>query len=339
MEIDIANQEAIVPFTPNSPLSPLIAYTGGILINSGAGLSPASLNPASFGLAFGNNGDSFYRGIVFNDFCLDGTGPLEAISMPLAYKLAWYAGGQSTSTLDQREHSRKVTDVAANPIYDAAIKQNSSNTSTQNLEFIYALNAYGTLSDAPYLGAFARVLQRSAFSSSNAQFSYDISAKNVDGTSSQVSLNGLGNKSFGPVPDDSISLGLSSFRWSVVYSATAAINTSDEREKTFLSIEDAEKSAALEIKQNLRKFKFNSAIEEKGENARIHFGASAQQVGDIMKSHSLDPNKYGFYCYDEWDEVQEVKDNDGNIIQEYRAAGNRYGLRYEELLAFIISAI
>lgn len=51
------------------------------------------------------------------------------------------------------------------------------------------------------------------------------------------------------------------------------------------------------------------------------------------------PDKYGFYCYDEWDETQEVKDSDGNIIEEYRPAGNRYGIRYDELFAFIISAI
>jgi hypothetical protein len=147
--------------------------------------------------------------------------------------------------------------------------------------------------------------------------------------------------SVGTIPgaDDLYTLGASFARWSLIYAASATINTSDEREKTFLEIEESEKLAALEIKSNLRKFKFNSAIEKKGNNARIHFGASAQQVGDIMKSHGLDPSKYGFYCYDEWDEQPEVKDSDGNIIQEYRPAGNRYGLRYEELLAFIISAI
>lgn len=142
-----------------------------------------------------------------------------------------------------------------------------------------------------------------------------------------------------PDADATRGLGEASFRWSQVYAASGTINTSDAREKTFLQIEDAEKLAALEIKQNLRKFKFNSAIEEKGENARIHFGASAQQVGDIMKSHGLDPNKYGFYCYDEWNEIEEQKDNEGNVIEPYRASGNRYGVRYDELLSFIISAL
>ena len=93
--------------------------------------------------------------------------------------------------------------------------------------------------------------------------------------------------------------------------------------------------AAIEIKRNLRKFKFNSAIEKKGEGARIHFGVSAQQVGDIMKSHGLDPNKYGFYCYDEWEKVPEIKNENNEIIQQSKPSGNRYGIRYEELLSFI----
>lgn len=126
--------------------------------------------------------------------------------------------------------------------------------------------------------------------------------------------------------------GSASFRWKEVYAATATINTSDERLKKFLTIDDAEKAAALEIKANLRKFKFNDAIEEKGDGARIHFGASAQQVGQIMADHGLNPDDYAFYCYDEWGEEVE----DGEIVQE---SGNRYGIRYEELLSFILAAL
>jgi hypothetical protein len=339
MEVDIANEEATVPFTPNSPLSPSIAYTGGILVNSGAGLSPSSLNPASFGLAFGNNGDSFYRGIVFNDFCLDGSGPLEAISMPTAYKIAWYESSAAISTIDQREHFRKInTETAFLGVVDINDRTRNSGTS-ENLDTIYENISNGFVSGVRYQGSSYRVLQRSNFVGGNARFSTDLISRNSDGTNAEVTLNGIANNTFAPATDNSISLGSGGFRWSQVYAATGTINTSDEREKTFLNIEDSEKLAALEIKSNLRKFKFNSAIEEKGDNARIHFGASAQQVGDIMKSHGLDPNKYGFYCYDEWDEIQEIKDSDGNITQQYRPAGNRYGLRYEELLAFIISAI
>jgi hypothetical protein len=147
------------------------------------------------------------------------------------------------------------------------------------------------------------------------------------------------NRNFSPGADGSLSLGKAVDRWSVVYATTGSINTSDAREKTFFVIENSEKLAALEIKANLRKFQFNSAIDEKGDDARIHFGASAQQVGEIMESHGLDPNKYGFYCYDEWDEQEEIKNEKEEVVQEYRASGNRYGIRYEELLSFILSAI
>ena len=143
-----------------------------------------------------------------------------------------------------------------------------------------------------------------------------------------------GDHAFRPEVNNSLKLGRGPFLWSEVYAANAAINTSDAREKTFLTIEDAEKAAALEIKANLRKFKFNSAIDLKGEdNARIHFGASAQQVGEILESHGLVASEYSFYCYDEW---EAEFDEEGN---EILAAGNRYGIRYEELLAFIISAM
>ena len=88
----------------------------------------------------------------------------------------------------------------------------------------------------------------------------------------------------------------------------------------------------MEIKDNLRKFKFNDAIARKGDDARIHFGASAQQVGDILSSHGLDPHSYGFFCHDTW--AAEIEDG-----VEVVPAGDRYGIRYSELLAFIISAL
>lgn len=48
---------------------------------------------------------------------------------------------------------------------------------------------------------------------------------------------------------------------------------------------------------------------------------------------------YGIFCYDKWEEIPEEKDKDGNITQEYIPAGDRYGLRYDELAMFILGAI
>jgi hypothetical protein len=143
-----------------------------------------------------------------------------------------------------------------------------------------------------------------------------------------------------PKADDTTPLGIVSKRWSVVYAGTGTINTSDEREKQdFKDLSDAERQAALGIKAIIKSFKFKNAIAKKGDNARIHFGVSAQQVGEIFKTVGLNPDNYGLFCYDEWENEAAVIDKDGNIIKEEVKAGNRYGIRYEELLAFVIAAL
>jgi len=149
-----------------------------------------------------------------------------------------------------------------------------------------------------------------------------------------------------PTNDNVMSCGAPNERWTQVYAASSTINTSDDRNKTYLDIEEAEKACALEVKANMRKFKWNDAIEAKGEeDARIHFGTSAQTVQSIFTRHGLDASKYGLFCYDEWeaeDEVPATYDDSGNMITEgkpAKPAGNRYGIRYEELLCFIMSAL
>lgn len=148
-----------------------------------------------------------------------------------------------------------------------------------------------------------------------------------------------------PVNDNAMLNGSASNRWTEIYAVNGTINTSDDRDKTYLTIEDAEKACALEVKANLRKFKWNEAIAEKGDDARIHFGASAQTVKSIFESHGLDAHKYGLFCYDEWEAEEATPDeldDEGNVVsvgREAKEAGNRYGIRYEELLCFIMSAI
>jgi hypothetical protein len=46
-----------------------------------------------------------------------------------------------------------------------------------------------------------------------------------------------------------------------------------------------------------------------------------------FSSEGLDANNYGVLCYDKWDAKDEV------------VAGDRYGIRYDELFAFIISSL
>lgn len=131
-------------------------------------------------------------------------------------------------------------------------------------------------------------------------------------------------------------LGSSGRRWDTIYAINGTINTSDEREKTeLLTLSEAENSCALELKHNIRKFRFTDSVKKKGDKARIHFGVGAQTIGDIFRAHGLNPDNYGLFCYDEWDE--EYEEIDGKLVKTANA-GNRYGIRYEELLCFIIGA-
>ena len=136
-------------------------------------------------------------------------------------------------------------------------------------------------------------------------------------------LNGLDVR---PGTDNTVSCGTGAFRWKQVYAGTGSINTSDEREKhEWRSLDEAEKAAAIEIKASLRAFKFIGG-------KRWHFGAGAQTVGALMRSHGLDPAEYAFWCFDEWEEERNEK---GDVVSP---GGNRFGIRYDELAMFLVMA-
>jgi len=143
-----------------------------------------------------------------------------------------------------------------------------------------------------------------------------------------TSITQTGSSYFRPVSDNTISLGGSSNRWSVVYAGTGTINTSDEREKQDIAALDAaEKRVAVALKGLVKKFRFKDAVQAKGDGARIHVGVIAQEVIAAFQAEGLDATHYGLLCYDQWD------------AEEDKPSGNRYGVRYEELLAFIIAAL
>jgi hypothetical protein len=190
-----------------------------------------------------------------------------------------------------------------------------------------------------------------------------------------ISLQSLGGvRSFTPISNNSHTLGNASFRWSEVFAISGTINTSDANKKQQIrSLNDQEKAVALRIKGLIKAYKFNDAVEKKGDKARIHVGAVAQEVEQAFISEGLDPRAYGIFCLDTWYEyngevvlVDENKmttvshyeyngekvdalptDEEGNVLPGGKLVETKYaaeektlrGLRYEQLLAFIISAL
>ena len=137
---------------------------------------------------------------------------------------------------------------------------------------------------------------------------------------------------FAPYPSNVCTLGSASRLWSQLYAATTTISTSDERLKNNITdIPDEVLDAWGEV--GWYQYQFKDSIAEKGETkARIHTGAIAQRIESVFTAHGLDANKYGLLCYDEWQYEPAERDEQGNIVQPARPAGNRYSLRYEEAL-------
>lgn len=143
-----------------------------------------------------------------------------------------------------------------------------------------------------------------------------------------------------PGADNAQTIGKASRRWSVVYAGTGTINTSDEREKQQITaLDDAERRVAVAIKGLVKKYKFNDAVATKGPDARIHVGVIAQEVVTAFAAEGLDATRYALLCFDTWEAEPEELDEEGNVITPGREAGERYGIRYEELLTFMIAAL
>jgi hypothetical protein len=137
-----------------------------------------------------------------------------------------------------------------------------------------------------------------------------------------------------PTTDNTQNLGSASNRWATVFAGTGTINTSDEREKQdILEFSESEKRVAVRLKSLIKTFRFRNAVEVKGNIARIHVGVIAQEVIAAFASEGLDATRYGILCYDEWG--GELDEN-GN---ETQPKNSRYGIRYDELFAFIIGSL
>lgn len=127
-----------------------------------------------------------------------------------------------------------------------------------------------------------------------------------------------------PGADNTQWIGSPSKRWAIIYAGTGTINTSDAREKTKVAkLTPSELKAAQEIAREIGVYKFLSSVEDKGDAARIHAGLTVQRAIEIMENNGLEPFAYAFICHDEWE------------AEGDRPAGDRYGFRMDELMAFV----
>ena len=148
-----------------------------------------------------------------------------------------------------------------------------------------------------------------------------------------------------PNTDNVVNLGYSTgLRWKTVYAGNGTIQTSDANLKQDIAaLDDAEKRVATTIKSLVKKYRFKDAVVEKGDEARIHVGVIAQEVAAAFEAEGLDAKRYGMFCSDTWYEVDgQMKNSDGVFYTEQSEGAvkqTRLAIRYDELLAFVISVL
>ena len=142
-----------------------------------------------------------------------------------------------------------------------------------------------------------------------------------DGQITPCNSNGTGS-------DDDTNLGSGSARFDNIYATNGTIQTSDANEKQDIEeLTEAEHRVAVAAKSLLRKFRWISSVEEKGDDARIHFGIIAQDLQAAFEAEGLDAGRYAMFISSTWTDEETGEER------------TRMGVRYSELLAFIISAI
>ena len=122
------------------------------------------------------------------------------------------------------------------------------------------------------------------------------------------------------------------------WSGTACQITSDQRLKQQIAeIDDKLLDAWEDV--DLVQFKYNDAVDQKKDKARLHTGYVVQQIDNACKSHGVDVSAYGLFCHEEYPEETEeveVENEDGTKTKErkvIREASEHYSLRYTEVYA------
>ena len=165
-----------------------------------------------------------------------------------------------------------------------------------------------------------------------------------------------------PAVDNNFDCGHPSYRWDDIRATNGTIQTSDRNEKQDIAeLTDAEQRVAVAAKGLMRKFRWISSVQENGDNARIHFGIIAQDLQDAFTVEGLDAGRYAMFISDTWWEtqtevaaVEATEDTEAiEAVDAYTRTDTydtaeeapegatertRLGVRYNELLAFIISA-
>lgn len=143
-----------------------------------------------------------------------------------------------------------------------------------------------------------------------------------------------------PTSDNVLALGQPAARWTTIYATNSTISTSDASLKTApRDITPDEVAAFSAILRLPGVWQWLERYQSEGDDARLHSGPTVQAAIAIMMANNLDWKLYGAFCFDEWEAIEEERDDEGNITVEGREAGELYSFRKEELTWWCLRAL
>ena len=208
---------------------------------------------------------------------------------------------------------------------------NQLNSKPKDFKPTFSYNAYGTV--------------RKTYTDGD---SFENKIYSADGVTLKTGYK-VNSQSFSAYQSNTLSLGTASNVWKDVFTQNAVTVVSDVRYKTEISeLNEQELQCAIACSKLYRKYKLNSAVDEKGLNsARYHLGVIAQEVVQCFTEHGLDWREYGIITYEKWGAIEAVEhqaatyDENGELLTpkvqaiDGREAGEIYMVRYDELNCFI----
>lgn len=129
-----------------------------------------------------------------------------------------------------------------------------------------------------------------------------------------------------PRTDNIHALGDGGFRFTQVFAATGTIQTSDARTKQDRALISDSLLDAVDGTE-LVTYRLRDAVAEKGDGARLHTGAVAQEFEAALTANGIDGDTIAALCRDTW------TDADGGGQQD------RYGLRYDQFNILLHAAV
>jgi hypothetical protein len=194
------------------------------------------------------------------------------------------------------------------------------------------------------------------------------------GTANVLPVNSVGNGT-----NQALNLGSSTLSFDTVFADDFTNTSDRNYKQDIEELSEAELRVATACKGLMKKYRMKHAVVKKGDDARIHVGIIAQDLRDAFTAEGLDAGRYGMFVSETvWEDFVQVPaveavdavyetqtDEEGNesqvLISEAIEAADGYtdvnhywteeeapdtavartkmGVRYSQLLAFIIAAL